>query len=62
MTNDGANVWIANAGSGTVSKVRVSDGIVIGAFPASGAANGIAFDGTKIWVSGFTFPGLVTRH
>jgi len=54
---DGANMWVAldSAGSGNqVSKVRASDGAVLGTYTAGPAGTwpyGIAFDGANIWVS-----------
>jgi hypothetical protein len=54
---DGANMWIANRGDGTVSKLRASDGKTLGTFQAPVAPYGVAFDGTNIWVSGA--PALV---
>jgi hypothetical protein len=61
---DGANIWVFNPGShsvpvaaATVTKVRASDGAVLGTFtvdPAPPATaddgSGIAFDGANIWV------------
>src|SRR5580700_3898313 len=41
---DGANIWTANFGDGTVTKLRASDGQVLGTFSAGGAF-GVTFDG-----------------
>ena len=49
---DGANIWTANRGSGTVTKLRASDGQLLGTFNAPIEPYGIAFDGENIWVSG----------
>jgi DNA-binding beta-propeller fold protein YncE len=49
---DGSNVWVANRGDGSVSKLRASDGQVLGTFDAPGAPYGVAFDGKNIWVTG----------
>ncbi len=49
----GANMWVTNGMSNTVSKVRCSDGTVLGNY-STGAASGpigVVFDGTNIWVS-----------
>ena len=60
MAFDGANVWIVNSLSYTVTKLRASDGACVGtcAFSAGSAGNdgqtgdgGIAFDGTNMWVT-----------
>lgn len=48
---DGANIWVANTGSGSVTKVRVSDGANLGTFTTGGNPAGMAFDGLNIWVS-----------
>ena len=39
---DGANVWVANNSGNSVTKVRASDGTVLGTFPAGNSPN--AFD------------------
>ena len=49
---DGQCIWTANNGDGTVTKLRASDGTVLGTFLAGNLANGVAFDGQNIWVSG----------
>jgi DNA-binding beta-propeller fold protein YncE len=49
---DGANMWIANRGDGTVSKLRASDGKSLGTFMVGGLPYGVAFDGANVWVSG----------
>src|SRR5580704_18372801 len=43
---------IANQGTATVSKLRASDGTVLGTFTVGGSPYGVAFDGQNIWVSG----------
>jgi DNA-binding beta-propeller fold protein YncE len=48
---DGANIWVANAGSNNVTKVRASDGKTRATFNVGNQAEGTAFDGTNIWVS-----------
>jgi hypothetical protein len=48
---DGAHVWVSNNGGDTVSKVRSSDGEVVGTYSSGGGSPwGIAYDGTNIWV------------
>ncbi len=49
---DGANIWVANNGDGTVSKLRARDGVNLGTFSAPGSPYGVAFDGANIWVTG----------
>ena len=49
---DGANVWVTNSSSNTVTKIQAADGAVLGEFSV-GPPNpsGIAFDGAYIWVA-----------
>src|ERR1700686_4642507 len=51
VTFDGANIWTANFGDGTVAKLRANDGEVLGTFKVGGAPYGVTFDGANIWVS-----------
>ena len=48
---DGANIWTANYNDGTVTKLRASDGTVLGTFKGFSAPGGVTFDGANIWVS-----------
>ena len=57
---DGANIWVANFGSGNVTKLRASDGANLGAFGVGSAPFGVAFDGANIWVANFG-SGTVTK-
>ena len=62
---DGANIWVANVNSNTVTKVRASDGACAGtanppgsdvspcSFPAGDLPVGVAFDGANIWVANY---------
>jgi DNA-binding beta-propeller fold protein YncE len=43
-------MWIANGGSNNVTKLRASDGEVLGTFPVGTNPAGVAFDGASIWV------------
>src|SRR5208283_424430 len=49
---DGANIWVANSGSNTVTKIRASDGSLVGTYAVSNPW-GIAFDGANIWVTNY---------
>src|ERR1700745_1204336 len=42
---DGANIWVANNGSDNVTKLRASDGKVLGTFAVGSNPIGVAFDG-----------------
>jgi hypothetical protein len=48
---DGANVWVTNQGSDTVTKLRASDGADLGIFTTGANPFGVAFDGANIWVA-----------
>src|ERR1700690_3950207 len=48
---DGQNIWSANSGEGTVSKLRASDGAALGTFTVGGQPNGVVFDGANVWVT-----------
>ena len=48
---DGANMWVANTGSNSVTKFRVSDEAVLGTYPVGVNPCSIAYDGANIWVT-----------
>jgi YVTN family beta-propeller protein len=48
---DGASIWVTNKLNGTVTKLLVSDGEVLGTFSAGSEPQAIAFDGVNIWVT-----------
>src|SRR2546428_162493 len=48
---DGANIWIADYCSNSVTKLRSSDGANLGSFAVGSSPWGIAFDGANIWVA-----------
>ena len=47
---DGANIWVTNSGSNTVSKLRAGDGANVDTFPVGNDPIAGAFDGVNIWV------------
>jgi hypothetical protein len=49
---DGTNMWTANYGGGSVSKITAS-GTVTTYGGLGGSPSGVAFDGTNIWVSNY---------
>ena len=57
---DGANVWVANAGSSSVTKLRASDGTNLGSFAVGGSPRGVAFDGAHVWLANY-FSDSVTK-
>ena len=56
---DGTYIWTANNTSGTVTRIRVSDGSQQGTFTVGSLAQGIAFDGANVWVANQS--GTVTK-
>lgn len=48
---DGANMWIANSQSGTVTKLRAGDGAALGTFGVGGTPSWMTFDGAIMWVN-----------
>jgi hypothetical protein len=50
---DGANIWVANMSSDNVTKLRASDGAVLGTYGLGGGTGpcAVAFDGANIWVT-----------
>src|SRR5437868_7019471 len=48
---DGASLWVANDGSNSVTKLRASDGIVLGTFAVGATPLAVAFDGANMWVT-----------
>ena len=48
---DGANMWVTNSGSATVTKLRASDGANLGTFAVGTQPQGVAFDGANIWAA-----------
>jgi YVTN family beta-propeller protein len=50
---DGSSIWVANYGSGSVTKLRASDGTNLGTFPVGSSPYGIAFDGSSVWVANY---------
>src|SRR5437016_1620158 len=44
---DGANIWVANQSSNNVTKLRASDGVVLGTFAVGSGPSGVAFDGAN---------------
>src|ERR1017187_5384244 len=49
---DGANIWVANGGSHSVTKLRAADGFNLGTFPVGHCPLFVAFDGANVWVTG----------
>jgi DNA-binding beta-propeller fold protein YncE len=50
---DGANIWVTDHGSKTVTKLRASDGALVGTYAVGTQPFGFAFDGANIWVANY---------
>ena len=49
---DGANFWVSNTNSNNVTKLKASDGSVVGDYSVGGTfPRGMAYDGANIWVA-----------
>ena len=48
---DGTSIWVANLGSGTVSKINPTTNTVTATVTVGVSPVGVAFDGTSIWVA-----------
>jgi DNA-binding beta-propeller fold protein YncE len=51
LAYDGATIWVANYGSGTVSKLRAADGTPWGTVSLPGGPVRLAFDGVNVWAA-----------
>jgi DNA-binding beta-propeller fold protein YncE len=49
--SDGACIWVAHSFDDSVSKLRASDGAILGTFPVGRIPRAVAFDGSSIWVA-----------
>ena len=57
---DGANIWVTNSGSVSVTKLRASDRTVLGTYNVGLNPRGVVFDGTNIWVVNYD-SGTITK-
>lgn len=52
MAFDGVHMWIANdTQPGTVTKMRASDGAIVGVYGMGAHTQGVVFDGVNVWVA-----------
>jgi len=51
IISEGENIWVSNSGDDTVTKLRGSDGFLLGTFPVKNGPAYLAFDGSSIWVA-----------
>lgn len=59
VETDGADLWVANFGSGTVSRVRASDGKLLETWTGATAAFQLVAAKGLIFVTGFMTPGRI---
>jgi hypothetical protein len=50
---DGSNIWVANYGGNSVTKLLASTGAVVGTYAVGIGPVSVAFDGTNIWVANY---------
>src|SRR5262249_33631110 len=55
--SDGADIWVANNGSATVSRVRASDGKLLETWTGATGAFGVLVAMGKVFITGATMPG-----
>jgi len=48
---DGSSVWVTQGEANTVTRIRASDGEILGTFATGAVPVGIAFDGTHMWIT-----------
>jgi YVTN family beta-propeller protein len=53
IVSDGRSIWVAIDGDNTVTKLRASDGVILGIFAVGKDPRGIALDGNNVWVTDF---------
>ena len=60
---DGENMWVINEYDVTVTKVRTSDGSILGTFPLGAATTGGygCFDGANVWITGGNAAGIISK-
>lgn len=51
---DGSCIWVANRGENTVTKLRASDGGVVGTYAVGRLPLSVTFDGEHVWVVNYT--------
>jgi len=57
VQSDGADIWVANLGSGTVSRVRASDGKLLNSWTGATSAFGVLVARGRVFVTGDRTPG-----
>ncbi|HKF42587.1 MAG TPA: S-layer homology domain-containing protein [Thermoanaerobaculia bacterium] len=58
---DGTDVWVSNFNSASISRVRGSDGALLGTWLSAGSAVGVLSVMNKVFVTGYMNPGRLYR-
>ena len=58
---DGHDIWVANSGVRTITKLRLNDGAILATARIGKKPQLLAFDGALIWVSNYDPDNLVAR-
>src|ERR1051325_3134631 len=61
IQSDGADIWTANSGAGTVSRIRASDGKLLEEWTAAAGATGVLAAKGLIFVTGSRGPGRASQ-
>ena len=61
LKSDGADIWVANIGDGTVSRVRASDGKLLETWTGATSAYGVLVAMGRVLVTGAESPGNLYR-
>jgi hypothetical protein len=59
LKSDGADIWVANVASGSVNRVRASDGKLLETWTGASLAYGVLVAMGRVFVSGDTNPGTL---
>jgi len=54
IQSDGADIWVANNGSGTVSRIRASDGALLGTWTGATGASSILIAHGLVFITGYS--------
>ncbi len=61
MLYDGANVWVSNFGTTTITKLNATSGGLIGTYTVGSHPWGLAFDGINVWVANHAAANVTKR-
>src|SRR5208282_5930396 len=51
---DGTNLWVANQGSNSVTKLLAATGALVGTYTVGTVPLGVAYDGANVWVTNYS--------